>query len=381
MKIGIPTEIREYEHRVAITPEIVKKVVNLGCEILVQKGAGLSADIMDGAYAQAGARLVTAKEVFACQLVLKVRTPEPKEIKAMKAGTVIIGMLEPLNQVSLQAMCQQGLTAFSLELLPRNTRAQSMDVLSSQANIAGYKSVLLACHYYRHFMPMLMTAAGTVKAARVLVLGAGVAGLQAIATARRLGAVVEASDVRPAVKEQIESLGGKFLEVPFETEEEEKIAAGEGGYASMMPESWMKRQAELVAKRAKESDIIITSALIPGCAPPVLISSEVVQAMKYGSVIVDLAAGFGKNGSGNCPLTSANEVVVKHGVTIVGHTNVPSLVSADASSLYAKNVFEFLKLMINEDANLDISKEDDLLTACLLCENGKFSKITNKETL
>ncbi|MFW5432170.1 MAG: NAD(P) transhydrogenase subunit alpha [Methylophilaceae bacterium] len=368
MKIGIPTEIREYEHRVAITPEIVKKVVNLGCEVLVQKGAGLSADMMDEAYTQAGANLVTAKKVFACPVVLKVRTPEPKEIKMMKPSTVVIGMLEPFNQVSRQAMSKQGLIAFSLELLPRNTRAQSMDVLSSQANIAGYKSVLLASHYYRHFMPMLMTAAGTVKAARVLILGAGVAGLQAIATAKRLGAVVAASDVRPAVKEQIESLGAKFLDVPYETEEEERAATGEAGYASAMPESWMNRQAELVAERAKESDIVITSALIPGREPPVLLSAEVVQAMKAGSVVVDLAAGFGKNGSGNCPLTSANEVVVKHGVTLVGHTNIPSLVSADASSLYAKNVFEFLKLMITEDAKLDMSKDDELVKACLFSE-------------
>ena len=380
MKIGIPTEIREYEYRVAITPDVVKKIVSLGCEVLVQTGAGLSADIMDEAYTQAGAKLGNANEVFACSLILKVRTPEPKEITAMKAGTVIIGMLEPFNQTSLQAMSKQGLTAFSLELLPRNTRAQSMDVLSSQANIAGYKSALLASHYYRHFMPMLMTAAGTVKAARVLVLGAGVAGLQAIATARRMGAVIESSDVRPAVKEQIESLGAKFLDVPYETEEEVKIAAGEAGYARAMPESWMKRQAELVAKRAKESDIIITSALIPGREPPVLLSAEVVQSMKLGSVVVDLAAGVGKDGSGNCPLTVANEVVVKHGVTLVGYTNVPSLVSADASSLYAKNVFEFLKLMITDDAKLDLSKEDELVKACLLCENGNISKNMNKET-
>ena len=378
MKIGIPTEIHEYEHRVAITPEIVKKITNLGCEVLVQKGAGLSADIMDAAYSEAGAKLVTAKEVFACQLVLKVRTPEPKEIKAMKAGTVIIGMLEPFNQISQKAMSQQGLIAFSLESLPRNTRAQSMDVLSSQANIAGYKSVLLASHYYRHFMPMLMTAAGTVKAARVLILGAGVAGLQAIATARRMGAVIEASDVRPAVKEQIESLGAKFLVVPYETEEEIKIAAGEAGYARAMPESWMKRQAELVAKRAKESDIIITSALIPGREPPNLLSAEVLQAMKPGSVVVDLAAGLGKNGSGNCSLTEANQVVVKHGVTLVGYTNLPSLVSADASSLYAKNVFEFLKLMITEDAKLDLSNGDELVNACLISDNIEFSK--NKES-
>jgi len=374
MRIGIPTEIREHEHRVAVTPETVKKMVKMGCEVLVEKGAGLGANITDAAFKEAGARLSTAKEVFACPLVLKVRTPEPKEIKAMKSGTVLIGMLEPFNQSNLQAMAKQGLTAFALEALPRNTRAQSMDVLSSQANIAGYKSVLLVSHFYQHFMPMLMTAAGTVKAARILVLGAGVAGLQAIATAKRLGAVVEASDVRPAVKEQIESLGAKFLDVPYETEEEAKIAAGEGGYAKPMPASWMKRQAALVAERAKESNIVITSALIPGRAPPILLHAETVAQMKPGSVVVDLAAGLGEKGSGNCPLTEANKVVVKHGVTLVGYTNLPSMVSADASSLYAKNVLEFMKLIVTPEGKFSLPSQDELVAACLLCDQGNITK-------
>jgi H+-translocating NAD(P) transhydrogenase subunit alpha len=374
MKVGVPTEIREYEYRVAATPETVKKMVKMGCEVIVQKGAGLGANFQDAAFIEAGASLGTAKEAFACSLVLKVRAPEPKEIKAMKAGAVLIGMLEPFNQVNLQVMAKQGLTAFALEALPRNTRAQSMDVLSSQANISGYKSVLLASHFYQHFMPMLMTAAGTVKAARVLVLGAGVAGLQAIATAKRLGAVVEASDVRPAVKEQIESLGAKFLEVSYETEEEAKIAAGEGGYAKPMPASWMKRQAELVATRALESNIIITSALIPGRSPPILLQAETVAKMKMGSVVVDLAAGLGENGSGNCPLTEANKVVIKHGVTIVGYTNLPSMVSADASSLYARNIFEFMKLLITPEGKLNYSNQDELVAACLLCAEGQINK-------
>jgi len=373
MKVGIPSEIREFEQRVAATPETVKKMVALGCEVIVEKGAGIGANITDAAYAQAGARLAAAKDVFACSLVLKVRAPEAKELKAMKKGTVLIGMLEPFNQTNSQAMAKQGLTAFSLEALPRNTRAQSMDVLSSQANIAGYKSVLLASHFYQHFMPMLMTAAGTVKAARVLVLGAGVAGLQAIATAKRLGAVVEASDVRPAVKEQIESLGAKFLDVPYETEEEAKIAAGEGGYAKPMPASWMKRQAELVAARAAESNIVITSALIPGRAPPILLHAETVAKMKPGSVVIDLAAGMGDKGSGNCPLTEANKVVVKHGVTLVGYTNLPSMVSADASALYAKNVLEFMKLIV-ADGKINLPSEDELVKACLLCDNGNIIK-------
>ncbi len=370
MKVGIPLEVREFEHRVAITPDIVKKVVSLGCEVWVQQSAGDHANFSDDTYTAAGAHLGNAKQVFSCPLVLKVQAPEPYEIEMMKPGTAIVGMLEPFNTVNLQAMSKQGLIAFSLEALPRNTRAQSMDVLSSQANIAGYKSVLLASHFYQHFMPMLMTAAGTIKAARVLVLGAGVAGLQAIATAKRLGAVVEASDVRPSVKEQIASLGAKFINVPYETDEEMKIAAGELGYASAMPEAWMKRQADLVAERAQEADIIITSALIPGREPPILLNENTIKKMKHGSVIVDLAAGLGKGGAGNCPLTVANEVVLKHNVTLIGYTNLPSLVSTDASSLYARNVFEFIKLIIKEDGYSNFLNDDELVAACRLCSQG-----------
>ncbi|MGB7816883.1 MAG: Re/Si-specific NAD(P)(+) transhydrogenase subunit alpha [Methylotenera sp.] len=371
MKIGIPTEIKNEECRVAATPETIKKMVNLSCQVFIQQGAGERANIPDEAYLEAGAELVTAQKIFESAVILKVRAPEPAEIKAIKAGTVLIGMLEPYNQTQLKAMAEQGITAFSLEALPRNTRAQSMDVLSSQANVAGYKAVLLASHFYQRFMPMLMTSAGTVKAARVLILGAGVAGLQAIATAKRLGAVVEASDVRPAVKEQIESLGAKFLDVPYETEEEAKIAAGDSGYARAMPESWMTRQAHLVSERAKEADIVITSALIPGREPPMLIQAETVENMKPGSVIVDMAAGLGKGGAGNCPLTEADQVVVKHGVTIVGYTNLPSLVSADASAFYARNLLEFLKLVMTSEGDYQIPN-DELVTACLVCKDYKI---------
>jgi NAD(P) transhydrogenase subunit alpha len=372
MKIGIPAEIKNEERRVAATPETVKKMVGLGCQVIVQKGAGERASVTDEAYKTAGAELVTAKEVYKADLILKVRAPEPSEIKAMKAGTVLIGMLEPFNHPQLKAMAEQGLTAFSLEALPRNSRAQSMDVLSSQANVAGYKAALLSSHFYQRFMPMLMTSAGTVKAARVLILGAGVAGLQAIATARRLGAVVEASDVRPAVKEQIESLGAKFLDVPYETEEEKEIAAGIGGYARPMPASWMTRQVQLVALRASEADIVITSALIPGREPPILLHAETVEKMKIGSVVIDMAAGLGKNGCGNCPLTEANKVVVKRGVTIVGYTNLPSLVSADASAFYARNILEFLKLLISKEGNFQIPPDDELVTASLMCKDKKI---------
>ena len=376
MNIGIPTEIREHECRVAATPETVKKIIALGCQVLVQKGAGERASITDTAYLAAGATLVSAKQVLSADVVLKVRVPEASEIKAMQAGSVLIGLLEPFNQPQLKAIADQGLIAFSLEALPRNSRAQSMDVLSSQANVAGYKAVLLGSHFYQRFMPMLMTSAGTVKAARVLVLGAGVAGLQAIATAKRLGAVVEASDVRPAVKEQIESLGAKFLDVPYETEEEKECAAGVGGYARPMPASWMQRQAALVAQRASEADIVISSALIPGREPPVLIHAETVANMKPGAVIIDMAAGSGSHisgnsGAGNCPLTEANEVVVKHGVTIVGYTNLPSLVAADASAFYSRNILEFLKLLILE-GKFNIPADDELVTASLMCKDGQL---------
>jgi NAD(P) transhydrogenase subunit alpha len=378
MKIGIPIEIRDFECRVAATPETVKKIIACGCQVLVQKGAGERASVTDAAYQAAGAELVSAKEVYKADIILKVRAPESSEIKAMQAGTVLIGLLEPFNQPQLKGIADQGLTAFSLEALPRNSRAQSMDVLSSQANVAGYKAVLLASHFYQRFMPMLMTSAGTVKAARVLVLGAGVAGLQAIATAKRLGAVVEASDVRPAVKEQIESLGAKFLDVPYETEEEKENAAGVGGYARPMPASWMARQSVLVAQRAAEADIVISSALIPGREPPILIHADTVANMKPGSVIIDMAAGsgsmiLGNTGAGNCPLTEANQVVVKHGVNIVGYTNLPSLVAADASAFYARNILEFLKLLILE-GKFNIPADDELVTASLMCRDGQLTE-------
>ena len=369
--IGIPLETKSDEQRVAATPETVKKMLALGCKVMVQKSAGERANNTDAAYQAAGAEIVSLTEVFKADLILKVRAPEPDEIKAMQAGTVLIGLLEPFNQPQLLAMAYQGLTAFALEALPRNSRAQSMDVLSSQANVAGYKAVLLASHFYQRFMPMLMTSAGTVKAARVLVLGAGVAGLQAIATAKRLGAVVEASDVRPAVKEQIESLGAKFLDVPYESEEEKECAAGVGGYARPMPATWMARQSQLVAQRAADADIVISSALIPGREPPVLIHAETVAMMKPGSVIIDMAAGSGKTGAGNCPLTEANQVVVKHGVTIVGYTNLPSLVAADASAFYARNILEFLKLLIL-DGKFNIPADDELVTASLMCKDGQL---------
>ena len=299
-----------------------------------------------------------------------VRAPDATERSMMKQGAVLIGMLNPFDADNLAAMAGAGLTAFALEAVPRITRAQSMDVLSSQANIAGYKAVLVAANTYQRFMPMLMTAAGTVKAARVLILGAGVAGLQAIATAKRLGAVIEASDVRPPVKEQVESLGAKFIDVPFITDEEREIAQGVGGYARSMPPDWMRRQAELVHERAKQTDIIITTALIPGRKAPILISEETVKAMKPGSVIVDMAAEQG----GNCPLSVSGQIIHQYGVHIIGDSNLATQVPADASTLYARNLLDFLKLIIDADANLTINREDDIVAATLLCSGGEIIK-------
>ena len=256
-----------------------------------------------------------------------------------------------------------------MEKLPRTSRAQAMDVLSSQANIAGYKAVLVAANLYKRFMPMLMTAAGTVKAARVVILGVGVAGLQAIATAKRMGAVIEASDVRPAVKEQVESLGAKFIDVPYETDEEREIAQGVGGYARSMPASWMERQKVEVAKRVAQADIVITTALIPGRPAPVLVTEDMVKSMKPGSVIVDMAVEAG----GNCPLSELGKTVVKHGITLVGEDNLPALVATDASALYARNLLNFLNLLCDPKSGgkMNINRADDIIAGSLLCIDGE----------
>lgn len=372
MKIGIPTETRSGETRVAATPETVKKLCASGAQVLIQAGAGQASQYLDDAYVTAGAQVApTAADLYAqADMVLKVQAPSSTERAWLRPGQVLVGMLNPFDAEGLAALAATGVTAFALEAAPRITRAQSLDVLSSQANIAGYKAVLLAANAYGRFMPMLMTAAGTVKAARVVVLGAGVAGLQAIATAKRLGAVVEASDVRPAAKEQIESLGGKFIDVPFETEEEREIAQGTGGYARPMPAAWMARQAGLVAERCKQADIVITTALIPGRPAPVLVSEDTVKAMKPGSVIVDLAVERG----GNCPLSRPDEVVVAHGVTLIGYTNLPAMVGADASALYARNVLDFLKLILDKEGALAIQREDEIVAACMVADANRVTR-------
>ncbi|MDC6130012.1 Re/Si-specific NAD(P)(+) transhydrogenase subunit alpha, partial [Burkholderia gladioli] len=362
--------------RVAATPETVKKYVAAGHSVCVERGAGAAASFPDEAYAAAGATLGERAAAYAAEIVLKVQAPDSDELPQMKRGAVLVGMLDPFNAEQAARLAAAGVTGFALEAAPRTTRAQSLDVLSSQANIAGYKAVLVAAALYPRFLPMLMTAAGTVKAARVLVLGAGVAGLQAIATAKRLGAVIEASDVRPAVKEQIESLGAKFVDVPFETDEEREAAQGTGGYARPMPPSWLARQAALVHERAKQADIVISTALIPGRPAPTLIQADTVAAMKPGAVIVDLAAGRGPENAdgrrgGNCPLTVADQVVKVHGVTIAGHTNLAAQVGADASALYARNLADFLKLIVTKEGALNIDMNDDIVAATLLCRDGE----------
>lgn len=369
MRIGIPAETRAGETRVAATPETVKKLLTSGHQIFIQQGAGEGASIPDAEYQAAGATLVGADELYAqAEIILKVKAPTDAELSKMRAKTVLVGLLAPYQADLVAAYAKQGITAFSMEKLPRTSRAQAMDVLSSQANIAGYKAVMVGANLYKRFMPMLMTAAGTVKAARVVILGVGVAGLQAIATAKRLGAIIEATDVRPAVKEQVESLGAKFIDVPYETDEERECAQGVGGYARPMPASWMERQKVEVAKRVALADIVITTALIPGRAAPVLVTEDMVKAMKPGSVIVDMAVEAG----GNCPLSEQGKTVVKHGVTLCGEDNLPALVAADASALYARNLLNFINLLCDpkNGGAININREDDIIAGSLIAIDG-----------
>jgi H+-translocating NAD(P) transhydrogenase subunit alpha len=378
MRIGVPAETTPGETRVAVTPETAKKLIAQGHGVQVQSGAGLAASSPDAAYEAVGATITDAAGAYSADLVLKVRAPQAGERALIQSGSALVGMLEPFNAEGLAALAATGVTGFALEAAPRTTRAQSMDVLSSQANIAGYKAVMMGANAYGRLFPMLMTAAGTIKAARVVILGVGVAGLQAIATAKRLGAVIEASDVRPSVKEQVESLGGKFIDVPYETDEEKEAAVGVGGYAKPMPPSWLERQKIEVAKRVAQADVVISTALIPGRAAPTLVTEDMVKSMKPGSVIVDIAAGKGPGGvGGNCPLSEADKTVVKHGVTLIGDTNLPALVAADSSALYARNVLDFLKLIAppaakgEPPASLKIDMEDDIVKACLVVQASK----------
>ena len=369
MLIGIPRETRPGETRVAATPETVKKLAASGKHtILVESGAGNGSNISDAEYSAVGAKLGSAAEALGADLVLKVRSPTAEELPQLKSGATLIGLLNPYDTAGVEACAASGVTGFALESLPRISRAQAMDVLSSQANIAGYKAVMIAANEYAKFVPMLMTAAGTVKAARVLIMGVGVAGLQAIATAKRLGAVIEASDVRPAVKEQVESLGAKFVDVPYANDEERKIAEGVGGYARPMPPEWMQRQADIIHERCKVVDIVVTTALIPGRPAPKLIKAATIAAMKPGAVLVDLAVEQGGNVEGS----EAGRIVVKNGVKIVGTTNLPALVATDASALYARNVLNFLALSLNlKTGDFALARDDEIVQATMICDAGR----------
>ena len=351
MKVAVPKELTHDEHRVALVPDTVTRLIAAKLDVAVQAGAGAGAFIPDEAYQQAGARVVThAADLLAdAGAVLKVQAPMPSEVELLARDAVLISFLQPATQADIvKALARRGVTAFSLELLPRISRAQSMDALSSQASASGYKAVLIAAERLGKFFPMMMTAAGTVAPSRVLVMGAGVAGLQAIATARRLGAVVSAYDVRPAVKEEVQSLGATFIELPLETQE------GEGGYAREQSEEFLRKQRQLIGEHVAKSDVVITTAAVPGRRAPLLVSGDMVRGMRPGSVIVDLAAETG----GNVELTKPGEEIEVDGVTIVGTRNIPSTMPLTTSQLFARNVANLLLHLVKDGAiNLDFSDE------------------------
>ena len=364
MRIAVARETEPVEDRVAATPDTVKKMKGLGAEVAVEPGAGTASGIPDADFSAAGAT-VAAGAVEGADVVLKVRRPTASELARYKKGALVIAIMDPYGEdAAIKAMADAGVTAFAMELIPRITRAQAMDVLSSQANLAGYRAVIDGAAEYGRALPMMMTAAGTVPAARVFVMGAGVAGLQAIATARRLGAIVTATDVRPASKEQVESLGAKFVAVE---DDEFKQAETAGGYAKEMSKEYQAKQAALVAEHLKKQDIVITTALIPGRPAPRLISKEMVASMRPGSVIVDLAVERG----GNCELAKPGQVVEAGGVRIVGHLNVPGRIAASASSLYAKNLFAFLEILVDKSSKaLNVKWDDEIVKATALTRDG-----------
>lgn len=350
------------ETRVAVVPDTARRLTEDGVEVLVEQGAGEAATFSDAAYAEAGARIVGADELYAeADVVCRVGKPSQAEIEPLRAGQALIGLLQPLTDPeTLGELAAKGVTAFSMDRIPRVTRAQPMDALSSQSTVAGYKAALLAAEHLGKFFPMLTTAAGTIPPAKVLVLGAGVAGLQAIATARRLGAVVSAFDVRPVVKEQVESLGATFLELDVEG------AEGMGGYAVALAEDQHEREQELIARHAHESDAVITTALVPGRPAPILITEDAVRGMRPGSVVVDLAAEAG----GNCADTEPGETVVRDGVTIVGLTNVPATMPVHASQMYSRNVQSFLALLVR-DGSLHLDFEDEIVQGTCVAHDGR----------
>jgi NAD(P) transhydrogenase subunit alpha len=373
MKVAIPKERRAYESRVAATPDSIKRMKPLGVTFLVETGAGANAAIPDQAFADAGAEIVTDAATLLGQadIVLKVGRPlaaseGSDELAGMKSGAVLVCQLDPYrNKEQVADFARRGFTAFAMELVPRITRAQSMDVLSSQANLAGYKAVIDAAEQFGRAFPMMMTAAGTVAPAKVMVMGAGVAGLQAIATARRLGAVVSATDVRMVAKEQVESLGATFVYVD---DEEARQAETSGGYAKEMSDAYKAKQAALIADTVRKMDVVICTALIPGRPAPRLVTDAMVASMKPGSIVVDLAVEAG----GNCEGSVVGQVVQRHGVKIVGDANVPSRLAVDASALYARNLAEFMKLIVAKDGSLSIDPADEIIKGALLTRDGQI---------
>jgi NAD(P) transhydrogenase subunit alpha len=371
MKIGVPKERRHHELRLAASPDTVKRMVGDGVEVLVEKGAGAGALMSDEAFKAAGAQIVDQPETLyqAADVVLKVRRPlaagenDVDEMAWLKSGQVLVGLLDPLqHRDQIEAYAKAGVTTFAMEMLPRSTRAQAMDVLSSQANLAGYRAVLDGLAEFSRVMPMMMTAAGTVPPARVFVIGAGVAGLQAIATARRLGAVVAATDVRPAAKEEVESLGAKFVGAPVAD------SATQGGYAKELAEEQQKKQRELLAETLKTQDLVITTAQIPGRTAPVIVTSEMVDGMKPGSVLVDMAVESG----GNCELSKLGKTVRRKGVAILGPENLPSRLAPACSSLYARNLYNFVQLLIDKETKaLTINQDDELIQGTMMTRDGK----------
>jgi H+-translocating NAD(P) transhydrogenase subunit alpha len=360
MKIGVPKETMPGETRVGLVPETVGRLVKASNTVVVERGAGVASAFTDDAYEKAGAQLVD--DAYDAELVVKVQRPSDAEVRKLRSGTTLIALLSPLiNHDLIRALASQGVTALSMDAIPRITRAQPMDVLSSQATVAGYKAVLLAAAQLPKFFPMLTTAAGTIAPAKALVIGAGVAGLQAIATARRLGAVVEAFDTRPVVKEQVQSLGAKFLEIDLG-----ESGAGQGGYAKELSEEAHRKEVELLGKAARENDIVITTAAIPGRKAPVLITKDMIPTMKPGSVIVDLAAETGGNVEG----TEAGKTVVVSGVTIIGTTNLPATMPFHASQMYSRNIASLLGLMLKKDGTFAVDMSDEVVKGTVITQSG-----------
>ncbi|MFL2571651.1 MAG: Re/Si-specific NAD(P)(+) transhydrogenase subunit alpha [Parvicellaceae bacterium] len=372
MKIGIPTESTDRETRIAMSPTVTKLLVSKGFEVLIEKGAGLQSHFLDSEFSEAGAKIVSKADAFSADVVAKINPPNPKEIKLFKKGSVLVSLMFARTDSSLiKSCCEQGISAFSLDAIPRTSLAQSMDVLSSQANLAGYKSVLLGGSQMGKIFPMLMTSAGTIKPSTVVIFGAGVAGLQAIATAKRLGANVWVSDIRPETKEQVESLGGKFIEV----EADDSIKT-EGGYVKGVSDEFLKKQQQVVAEKLAIADLVITTALIPGKKAPLLISDQMLSNMKQGTVIVDMAVAQG----GNCAGSELNKTVIKNGVKIIGEGNLPGTMPINASELFAKNIHNFLIHLTSEN-KFDWNMEDEITSGSLMVKEGEIIQDYLKEAL